>query len=342
LLKGQLNEAEFIGLLQLPRLHPCAAENLTRPLLAGGRRDRRGWSAPCTPPLKITFFILLHFHSSSFLSAGARMIVLIAVSGSPLQESEPMRILQALPLRALLSSPRSGRWLITLGIVLGCLPVAAALAIVADRAMKEHRPAHRGAWLPPPPAPMTPAMRAKLAGLSPPDERLPRGSEAPDFTLPDSSGKPVSLTSFRGKMPVVLIFGSFGCDQFCTTLSRLRQLREVCKGRAEFLFVYISEGPHRSTPLPRAARPMPPSTGEGARWWRVRWYEEEAGGDLTWMLDGEDERVETLYKAWPRRLVIVRADGRVAFDAGNGLRKPWDIAEIAKQLRAVIAKGELH
>ena len=32
------------------------------------------------------------------------------------------------------------------------------------------------------------------------------GAPAPDFTLPDAEGRPVSLAKFRGKKPVVLVF----------------------------------------------------------------------------------------------------------------------------------------
>ena len=40
--------------------------------------------------------------------------------------------------------------------------------------------------------------------------RLAVGKAAPDFTLPDPTGKKrVTLSSFRGKQPVVLIFGSY-------------------------------------------------------------------------------------------------------------------------------------
>jgi hypothetical protein len=264
----------------------------------------------------------------------------------PSKEIEPMGMLHPLSLRALLVSPRCRRGLVTLGIVLGCLPVAAAVAVVADQALEEHRRAHWGEGnpaTPEPPAPaMLPPMAAKMAQVFRPDVGLPTGAEAPDFTLPDSAGKPVTLSSFRGKRPVVLVFGSFGCNLFCDSLGRLRQLREACQERAEFLFVYISEAPHASTPLPRAARPMPPAIGDDAHLRRVRWYEEETGGTLTWLLDGADERVEELYGAWPRRLVIVGVDGRVLFDAGHGLSKPWDMIEIEQYLCAHAPRGDLH
>jgi cytochrome oxidase Cu insertion factor (SCO1/SenC/PrrC family) len=32
------------------------------------------------------------------------------------------------------------------------------------------------------------------------------GQPAPDFTLPDSAGRPVSLSDYRGRQPVVLVF----------------------------------------------------------------------------------------------------------------------------------------
>jgi len=42
--------------------------------------------------------------------------------------------------------------------------------------------------------------------ITPPKTHLKPGDEAPDFTLPDTDGKPVKLSDFRGKKPVVLAF----------------------------------------------------------------------------------------------------------------------------------------
>jgi cytochrome oxidase Cu insertion factor (SCO1/SenC/PrrC family) len=45
------------------------------------------------------------------------------------------------------------------------------------------------------------------AGLPPTDlERVKVGDAAPDFTLEDQDGKPVTLSAYRGKRTVVLVF----------------------------------------------------------------------------------------------------------------------------------------
>ena len=44
----------------------------------------------------------------------------------------------------------------------------------------------------------------------PRDSNLQMGDVAPDFQLYDLDGKnPVKLSSFRGKQPIVLVFGSY-------------------------------------------------------------------------------------------------------------------------------------
>lgn len=58
---------------------------------------------------------------------------------------------------------------------------------------------------------------------------IPVGELAPDFTLPDEQGHPVTLSSFRGKHPVVLIFYPGDSTYVCT-----RQLCEVRDSFAEF------------------------------------------------------------------------------------------------------------
>lgn len=84
------------------------------------------------------------------------------------------------------------RWLAITGLVVGALLVCTGSA----------QPQQKAKGLPgekfTPPAP----------GERQPD-RFQVGDPAPDFTLPDPSGKKeITLSTFRGKKPVVLIFGS--------------------------------------------------------------------------------------------------------------------------------------
>ena len=53
--------------------------------------------------------------------------------------------------------------------------------------------------------------RSKMAAQKEINQQAPKaGDLAPDFTLTDSSGtETVTLSDFRGKKPVALIFGSF-------------------------------------------------------------------------------------------------------------------------------------
>ncbi|MBL8210342.1 MAG: redoxin domain-containing protein [Bryobacterales bacterium] len=50
------------------------------------------------------------------------------------------------------------------------------------------------------------AMQVQAQQPAPPKTHLKVGDMAPDFTLPSTGGKPVTLTEFRGKKNVVLAF----------------------------------------------------------------------------------------------------------------------------------------
>jgi mycoredoxin-dependent peroxiredoxin len=55
------------------------------------------------------------------------------------------------------------------------------------------------------------------------------GRRAPDFTLKDTAGEPVTLSSFHGRKNVVLVFYPTAFSAFCTT-----QLRAIGENEARY------------------------------------------------------------------------------------------------------------
>lgn len=78
---------------------------------------------------------------------------------------------------------------------------------------------------------------------------LSEGRELMDFTLPSSSGEPVSLSDLRGKYALVF-FGYTHCPDFCPlTLAEFKQVKTILGDAADDLnFVFISVDGQRDTP----------------------------------------------------------------------------------------------
>jgi len=58
-------------------------------------------------------------------------------------------------------------------------------------------------------AQQAPAKKGKTQFPTPDTSTVNAGDRAPDFTLPGLDGEKVALSSFQGKKPVFLIFGSY-------------------------------------------------------------------------------------------------------------------------------------
>ena len=98
----------------------------------------------------------------------------------------------------------------------------------------------------------------------------------------------------------------------------VRQLYEKHGGRAQFLFVYVSEAGHE---LPEELRPFaaPPDAPEGSRQRlqpRVRAGRKHFDLRFPCLIDDEQNQVEMLYRAYPSRLILVDRAGRIALDSG--------------------------
>ncbi|MGH7179536.1 MAG: deiodinase-like protein, partial [Tepidisphaeraceae bacterium] len=108
---------------------------------------------------------------------------------------------------------------------------------------------NRGAGQAPPPpggdkpGPGTrPSGSSGNSGLSPPVgiASVDVGKPAPDFELKKLDGQTVQLSSFKGKL-LVLVFGSYTSPAFRSRAASLEELRREFNTRASFLLVYTKE-----------------------------------------------------------------------------------------------------
>src|SRR5262249_24470170 len=112
----------------------------------------------------------------------------------------------------------------TVGLMLGCLFVAILGTVVVDYFIRSQQTERRNALRLQQIERRNALMGQHLAR----EEVRPQsfsvfdtktfavGSSSPEFALPDAiDGHEVRLADFRGKKPVVLLFGSFGCEIFC-------------------------------------------------------------------------------------------------------------------------------
>jgi thiol-disulfide isomerase/thioredoxin len=160
------------------------------------------------------------------------------------------------------------------------------------------------------------------------DGNLPTGPEpgalAPDFDLqsPDGATR-VKLSSFRGKKPVVLIFGCLTCGNYRTYSNTLEKLYQRQKDQVEFLRVYVREAhpvdDHGPTPTNAKAGILirqPASLEERCT------VAGRCAADLhiqtPMVVDGLDNRVGQAYGGWPDRLYLIDREGRVVFQGGPG------------------------
>jgi cytochrome oxidase Cu insertion factor (SCO1/SenC/PrrC family) len=211
-------------------------------------------------------------------------------------------------LRRRRAGPETIMGVLSLCLVVACLVASAATAILdrLDEANKES--------LVNSPGPLT------AADYNPrPAPTMPVNTPAPDFTLPRlDNGVPVHLADLLHQRPVVLIFGSFGCNYFCARLDQIRQLQKKYGDQAGFLFVYINNRHSEPEPLQAVmADADAPFDAPVNRLARIRAGMQYFDLPLTCVVDADDDRVQDAYDAFPARLVIVDQADKIAFDSGS-------------------------
>jgi hypothetical protein len=245
---------------------------------------------------------------------------------------------------------RRGRKISPTTILLGCVFAAGVVTYGADRLLRTmdevefhedmQRAAERG---PPPPEVVDPLMNLELEQMAAharqvadrktwENSKLATGTVAPAITLPDCrDGHEVRLADFEGHKPVVLIFGSFSCDVLCNQLGQLQRFYTEYKDRAEFVFIHVGDAYHEMPKLEPVLGNLRPSAVNRAE--RTRRAMAFLGLTFPGLIDRPDGRIESAYEAWPKRLVIVDSEGRVALDAGRGLPGGWELDEVEAWLK---------
>jgi thiol-disulfide isomerase/thioredoxin len=170
-----------------------------------------------------------------------------------------------------------------------------------------------------------PAASAKRAGDLRIATVLKVGDIAPDFTLNTKEGNhEVKLSSFRGQRPVVLVFGSYTCPPFREHVGALESLYDKHKDQVEFFMIYIKEA------HPKDGWVMPKNEQLGIRVDDPKTLEERVAMantacsklEIKWpcLVDDMKNTANLAYSAWPDRIYIIGADGRIALLGDQGPR----------------------
>jgi len=143
-------------------------------------------------------------------------------------------------------------------------------------------------------------------------------SVATDFDLPEvGTGQHVRLSEFRGKIPVVLVFGSYSCPNFRSSAEALNSLFEQYGRRAHFFLVYIREahaaGDWQSTRNVREGLAVAPASTMEDKEDHAALCTRELHLKFPALVDGMKGSVEAAYAAWPSRAFVIGADGRVRY-----------------------------
>jgi len=156
-------------------------------------------------------------------------------------------------------------------------------------------------------------------------ETLRQGDRAPGFTLRSPDGKQtVTLADFRGKQPVVLIFGSYTCPPFRDVYPTLERLHGTYGEKVAFLYVYIREA-HAED-----GWKMKRNQKEGIAIKDPKTMEERTAvaqqacaffkTKIPGVVDTIDDATDRAYAAWPSRIFLVDEQGAIAVRGDPGPR----------------------
>ncbi len=143
-------------------------------------------------------------------------------------------------------------------------------------------------------------------------------SLAPDFELLDaSSSKQIRLSDYRGKRPVVIVFGSYSCPNFRDSAGALTSMYQIYGSQIAFLLIYIREahgdGDWQSTRNLRENIVIEPAHTLTEKQEHASMCSRKLHVPFPAVVDGMDGAVEKAYNAWPSRAFVIARDGRIAY-----------------------------
>jgi hypothetical protein len=151
-----------------------------------------------------------------------------------------------------------------------------------------------------------------------PQANIAVGAPAPDFDLPllRKDGR-IHLASYRGRKPVVVVFGNFSCWIFDDEIRPLDKLYHQYGDRVAFVFVNVREIFHHHKDFKWLYDDYDASESFAKRRHRVCRALDWIHLSMPAVMDGPDAAVDMRYHAWPTRLVVVDMQGRIAYYGGT-------------------------
>jgi len=164
---------------------------------------------------------------------------------------------------------------------------------------------------------------AARAGRHP--ETIRTGQPAPDFTLRSPDGKTaVTLSDYKDRQPVVLIFGSYTCPPFRDVYPTLDRLHRQYGSEVAFFYIYIREAhPEDGWKMPRNRREGIKIDDPKTMAERVKVAEQACTyfkTDIPALVDTMDDATDRAYAGWPSRIFLVDRDGKVVVRGDPGPR----------------------
>lgn len=156
-------------------------------------------------------------------------------------------------------------------------------------------------------------------------ETIRPGAPAPDFSLTSPDGtRQVRLSDFRGKQPVVLIFGSYTCPPFRDVYPTLERLFLTYGDQVAFFYIYIREA-HAvdGWQMPRNQREGIKVTDPKSLAERGEVAQEACAffkTKIPALVDTMDDATDRAYAGWPSRIFVVDLAGNVAVRGDPGPR----------------------